>query len=115
MDDALSVRLRDILEHGNLVAGTRRLAEIKPHDAPLLRQLDLLDLLERLDAALHLRRLGGVRREAFDEALLLGEHRLLPRIRRFAIGFPDGALTLVEVVVAGVDSDLAGVDLGDLA
>ena len=66
----------------------------------LLRQLDLLDLVERLDAALHLRRLGGVRGEPLDEALLLGEHRLLPRVGRLAVGLANGALALVEIVVA---------------
>ena len=81
----------------------------------LLGQLDLFDLLERFDAALHLRGLGGVRGEPIDEPLLLGEHRLLARVRRFAIGFADRALALVEVVVARVDRDLAAVDLGDPA
>ena len=57
--------------------------------------------------------LGGVRREPVDEALLLGEHRLLARVRRFPVGFADGTLALVEVVVAGVDGDFAGVDLRD--
>ena len=55
-----------------------------------------------------------MRLEAIDEALLLGEHRLLPRIRGFAIGLAHRALALVEIVVAGVDGDLAAVDLADL-
>ena len=75
------------LEDGNLIARTRRLPEVEFDDAALLRQLDLLDLVERLDAALHLRRLRGVRREALDEALLLGQHRLLAGVGGFAIRF----------------------------
>ena len=101
-------------DHRHLVARARRIAEVElDHDAAL-RQLDLLDLVERLDAALHLRGLGGVGLEAIDEALFLGEHRLLARICGFAIGLADGALALVEIVVARVDGDLAAVDLADL-
>ena len=88
--------------------------EVELHDLPLLRQLDLLDLLQRLHAALHLRRLGGVRGEPLDETLLLGQHRLLARVRRLAIGLANRALALVEVVVARIHRDLAAVDLGDL-
>ena len=54
-----------------------------------------------------------MRGEAIDEALLLREHRLLPRVGGLAVGLADGALALVEVVVAGVGGDLAAVDLGD--
>ena len=89
VDDARSVRLAHALEHGHLVAGARRLPEVELHDLPLLRQLDPLDLLQRLHAALHLRRLGGVGREALDEALLLGQHRLLARVGRLAVGLAD--------------------------
>ena len=46
----------------------------------LLRQLDLLDLVERLHATLDLGGLGRVRGEAIDEPLLLGQHRLLSRV-----------------------------------
>ena len=103
-----------ILDHGHLVARARRDAEFELHHLALLRQLDLFDLVQRLDAALHLRRLGRVRPEAVDEALLLGQHGLLPREGRLLIGLADGALALVEIVVAGVGDDLAGIDLGDL-
>ena len=114
VDDAPAVRLADVLEHGDLIARARRLAEVELHDAPLLGQLDLLDLVERLDAALHLRRLRRVRLEALDEALFLGEHRLLPRVRGLAVGLAQRALALVEVVVARIERDLAAVDLRDL-
>ena len=55
-----------------------------------------------------------MRLEAIDEALFLGEHGLLPREGRLLIGLADGALALVEIVIAGVGDDLAGIDLGDL-
>jgi hypothetical protein len=84
--------------------------EVELHHAPLLRQLDFFDLLECLDAALHLRGLCRVRREALDEPLFLGEHRLLPRVRRLAVRVADRALALVEVVVARIGRDLAAVD-----
>ena len=89
-------------------------AELEVDDAALAGQLDLLDLLERLDAALHLGGLRGMGGEAVDEALLLGQHRLLPRVRRFPVRFPDRTLAFVEVVVAGVARDLSAVDFRDL-
>jgi hypothetical protein len=113
VDDASAVAFGDALERGDLVAGPRRRAEVEFHDAALLRQFDLLDLLQCFHAALDLRRLCRVRGEPLDEALLLGEHGLLPGVGGFAIGFADGALAFVEVVVAGIGRDLAAVDLGD--
>jgi hypothetical protein len=62
----------------------------------LTGELDLLDLLELLHPAQHLRSLGGMRREALDEALLLGEHRLLPRIGGPALRPAEHPLALVE-------------------
>ena len=114
VDHARAVALVQILDHRHLIAGARRHAEFELHHLAFLRQFDLLDLVQRLDAALHLRGFGGVRPEAIDEALLLGQHGLLPRKRRLLIGLADGALALVEIVVAGVGDDLAGIDLGDL-
>jgi hypothetical protein len=58
----------------------------------LLRQLDPFDLLERLDAALDLRGFGGMRREALDEALLLGQHRLLTSVGGLTVGLADRPL-----------------------
>ena len=114
MDDARTVGFSHALERGHLLARSGRRAEIELHDLAFLRQLDLLDLVERFHAALHLRGLGRVRRKAIDEALFLREHRLLARVRRLAIRLANRSLPLVEVVVAGVARDLAAVDLGDL-
>ena len=107
VNHARAVALVQILDHRHLVARARRHAELELHHLALLRQLDLLDLVQRLDAALHLRRLGRVRPEAVDEALLLGQHGLLPREGRLLIGLADGALALVEIVIARVGDDLA--------
>src|SRR5215471_16608851 len=113
MYDALPVRLRDVLERRDDVTGPLRLAEIELDDLALLRQLDLLYLLQRLDAALHLRGLRRMRGEALDEPLLFREHRLLACIRGLAVRLANRALALVEIVVAGVGGDFAAVDLGN--
>src|SRR5262245_40952978 len=101
-----------MLDGRNHLARSRRLAEIELHDAPLLGQLDLLDLLQRLDSALDLRGLGRMSSKALDKPLLLGEHGLLSRISGLAVGLADRAFAFVEVVVAGVRRDFATVDLG---
>ena len=113
VNDSAAVALRHAVERRDQLARAGRRTEVELDDPPLLGKLDLLDLLERLDAALHLGRFRGVRGEALDEALLLGEHRLLTRVGGLAVGLADGALALVEVVVAGIGGDLAAVDLGD--
>ena len=112
--DAAAVRLFHVHQRRDLLARPRGRTEVELHELALLGELDLVDLVERLHAALHLRRLGGVGREAIDEPLLLGEHGLLARIARLAVGLADRALALVVIVVPGVDGDLAAVDLGDL-
>ena len=97
-----------------MIAGPWWILEGELDHDPLLRQLEFLDLVERLDPALHLGRLGGVRLEAVDEALFLGQHRLLASVGGFLVGLARGALALVEVVIARIDRDLAAVDLGNL-
>ena len=114
IDHARAVTLVQILNHRDLISRSRRGAKLELHHLAALRQLDLLDLIERLDAALHLRGFGGVGAEAVNETLLLGEHRLLAGESRLLIGLANGALALVEIVVARVGDDFAGIDLGDL-
>src|ERR1017187_1524372 len=113
IEDARAIALVQIFDNGDLVAGAWGNAELELHHAARLGQLDLVDLVQGLDAALHLRGFGGVRPEAVDEALLLGEHGLLAGERGLLIVLADRALALVEIVVAGVGDDLAGIDLGD--
>ena len=100
MDEASAEGLGRPLERRDIFAGARRSSEVEADDAASLRQLDLLDLLERLDPALDLRGLSGMGREAVDEPLLLGEHRLLARVGGLAVRFADRALALVEIVVS---------------
>ena len=107
VDHARAIALVQVLDHRHLIAGARRNAELELDHLPLFGQLDLVDLVQRLDAALHLRGFGGMRLEALDEALLLGQHRLLPGERGLLVGLADGALALVEIVVARVGDDLA--------
>src|ERR1035438_4415331 len=74
----------------------------------------VVDLIQRLDAALHLRRLDRVRPEAVDETLFLGQHGLLSGKGRLLVGLADGALAFVEIVVSRVRDDLARIDLRNL-
>ena len=98
----------------DLFARPGRSPKIEVHDAPPLRQLDLLDLFERFHAALHLRGLGRMGGKPIDEPLFLGEHGLLSSIGRLAVRLAQSALAFVEIVVAGVDRHLTAVDLRDL-
>ena len=104
----------DVFDDRHLVAGARGHAEIEIDHLPLLGHLQLFDLVELLDAALHLGGFGGVGFEAFDEALLFGEHGLLAGEGGLMIRFADDAFAFVEVIVAGVGDDFASVDFGDL-
>ncbi len=113
VNDPPAVRFGDVFEHRDLLARARRRPEVEVHDAPPFRQLDLLDLVERLDPALDLCGLGGVGGKPVDEPLFLGQHRLLPGVRGFPVGVADPTLALIKVVVTGVHRDLAVVDLGD--
>ena len=76
------------------------MSKIDANHAPFFVGFHSFYMLVRFDPALHLRRLGGVGRESFDEALLLGKHRLLPREGRFLVRVANRTLPLVEVVVA---------------
>src|SRR5439155_3800731 len=52
VNNAPSIGLPDVFECDDLIAGSRRLPKIELHDTALLRQLDLLDLVQSLYAAL---------------------------------------------------------------
>ena len=99
----------------NVVARAWRRRERELDHLALLWRLDSLDLLDALDARLHLRRVARARLEALDEGLLLGEHRLLARELCCLSALGERALAFVEIVVAGVRGELAGIDLDDLA
>ena len=114
VDHAWTVALAQIFEYRDLIAGSRRHAKFELHDLPFLRELDLFDLVQRFDTALHLSGFGGVGLEALDKTLFLGEHGLLARKRCLLIGLANRALPFIEIVVTRVSDDLSGVDLGDL-
>ena len=113
VNDARSVALVEIFDHSDHFAGARGDTKVEFDDLPLFGQFDFLDLVQCLDAALHLRRFGRVRFETIDEALLFGQHGLLTGEGGLLIGFADGALAFVEIVVAGVGNDFTGIDIGD--
>ena len=67
------------------------------------RNLDALDLVELLDAALHLLRLGRLIAEAADEGLEMVDVLALVFVRRLQLRAPLGFLLQVFLVVAVVD------------
>ena len=77
------------------------------------RDLDPVELLERLDPSLHLAGLGGLVAEALDEALRLGDHALRLSGRGLELG--DAGLTGDDVLGerAGVLGRTAPVELDD--
>jgi hypothetical protein len=103
----------DALELRDVLARPRRWREVELDHLAAARRLDAVDLLELLHARLYLRRMARARLEAGDERLFLREHRLLARVLRFGLLGQDGALAVVEVVVAGEGRELAAVDLDD--
>ena len=111
VNNAPAIGLPDVFECDDLIAGSRRLPKIELHDTTLLRQFDLLDLVQCLHAALDLRRFRRMSGESFDESLLFREHCLLPRVCRLAIRLADLAFSRIKVVVAGVHRYFAPIDL----
>ena len=110
---AVLVAERRVLEQHELARGGCNRRERELERAVDVRRGDELHALERLDAALRLLRLGGLRAEAVDERLqmrdlplLLGKGRLLQRelLRTLALELR---------VVAGVGDELALVDVHD--
>ncbi len=79
------------------------------------RRLDLFDLVELLDPALHLGGVRGTRLESLDELDFLGQHGLLALVLRLALFFGQGALLFVEVEIARIGDQRPAVDFDDLA
>ena len=79
----------------------------------LLRDLDAFDLVELLDAALHLLGLGGLVAEAVDECFEVVDAVLLVLVSGFELGAAVLFLREVFVVVAGVEIGAAVPDLED--
>ncbi len=105
---------RHVVDLDHVVAGALRLGKIEALLDDAAGRLQPLDLVQLLDAALHLRRLGRLRAKALDEAHLFLQHRLLTRVGGLALLGIDGAGALVKIVIAGVAAHLPAVDLDDL-
>ena len=104
----------DLPQHHHVLAGAGGRAELEVDVLLAARRLDLVDLVELLDPALHLRGVAGAGLEALDEGDLLGQHRLLAVELRLHLLFAERALLLVEFVVAAVGGERAAIDLDDL-
>jgi hypothetical protein len=103
-----------ILQDGHLFTGSRRETKLKLHHLAFLSQLDLFDLIQGLNSALHLGRFGSVCPETINEALFFGKHGLLPRERCLLVALSHRPFALVEVVVTRVRDDFAAINLCDL-
>ena len=104
---------RRVLEQDELPRGGRGRREGELERAVDVRRGDELHALERLDAALRLLRLGGLRAEAVDERLQMRDLPLLLGVRRLLQRELLRALALELRVVAGVGDELAVVDVHD--
>src|SRR5207302_2020755 len=109
-----AVTLVQILKDGHLFAGSWGKTKLKLHYLAFLRQLDLFDLVQRLNPALHLGRFGRVRPETINEALFFGKHGLLPGKCCLLIALSHRPFALVEVVVTRICDNFAAIDLRDL-
>jgi len=108
-----TIRSEDALQLEHDAAGARRLWKLEADALALGRDLDALDLVELLDAALHLARLGRLVAEAVDEGLGLLDLLLLAA-RALAQRLHAGAmLGDVMAVVSVVVRQRAQAHLGD--
>ena len=98
-----TVVLREIADLDYGTAGGGRLREGEVNDRLFLRQLDALDLVEFLDAALHLLRLGGLIAEAVDEGLKVLDVLALVAVGRFELRAALLLLLQIALVVAVID------------
>ena len=78
------------------------------------RDFDALDLLQFLDAALHLLGFGGLVAEAVDEDFQLLDAVALVVVSGFELRAALGLLRQIFVVIAGVEMDSLVPDLDDL-
>ena len=113
VDDVVAVGLVDAGQRGHAAAGARRLRKREVHLAARAGQLDALDTLQHLDAALHLAGLGRLVAEPLDEALDLGDALGLVARARLEQLAPGLALDQEVVVVARVHREAVGAEVGD--
>src|SRR4051794_31488274 len=111
IDALAAVALEHLLERNDVLARPRRRRKVECHRLATARRLDPLDLVELLPPALDLSRMRGARLETLDELDLLGEHGLLALELRLLLLLAQRPLLLVELVIAGVGGERAGIDL----
>ena len=112
--DLVSVGLVDVGEAGRPCRPVRGgWGNVKWIRASARVDLDPIDLVEHLDPALHLPRLGRLIAEAVDEALDLGHALGLVARARLEQRVPGLALHEEVIVVAGVDGHGAPDQVGD--
>ncbi len=102
-DRLIAVAFRHILELRHDAAARLRLRKAEVDGLLLGRDLDALDALQLLDAALHLLGLGGLITEAADESFQLLDAVLLVGVGGFELRQALGLLLLVAGVAAGVE------------
>ena len=98
-----AVILREIAHLHHRAARWRRLRKGEVDDGLFLRQLDALDLVELLDAALDLLCLGGLIAEAIDEGFQMLDVLALVAICGFELGAALLLLFEIALVVAVID------------
>ena len=114
VDRRVAVRLVHGFESEDDVAGTFRFGDPQPHPTSRFgRDLDPLDLLERLHAALDLPRFRCLVAEAFDEAFDLGDFAVLTALSRQELLAALLPLDQVAIVVGLVEGEAACVEFGD--
>ena len=113
IDHVVAVGLVDAGQRGHATARAWGLREREVHLPAHPGQLDALDLGQHLHPALHLAGLGGLIAKALDEALDLGDALGLVARARLQQLAPGLALDEEVVVVAGVDREALGREVGD--
>ena len=109
----LAVALRHVAELGHNPSAGLRLRETKMDGLFIRRNFDALDLLEFLDAALHLFGFGRLRAEAVDESFELLDAVALIGVSGFQLRPALGLLLFVFRIAAGIEVDALVPDLGD--
>ena len=110
-----AVALVDVAQADHVVARPRRAPELELDRLATARRLDAFDLVELLHPALDLGGVRGARLEPLDELDFLGQHGLLALVLRLALLFAERALLVVEIEIARIGDQRAGVDLHHLA
>ena len=114
VDAATAIALVHVPERDHVLARARGGRKIEQHGLPALGRIHPVDFLQLFHPALHLCCMRGARLEALDELDLLGQHRLLALEGRLLLALVQGALLLIEFVVARIAVELAAVDFDDL-